>query len=137
MLIFWAYAGFELGALPTNEINEPERTVPRTIVAGMFIVIAFYFLTNLVVVSSIPQETLMASTSPLMDVVPSIFSIVGSAAEGLVLFVGVGALLSIMGSDELGTLGTSRLTYAMSLDGLLPHQLAREHPRSRPRTWRS
>jgi len=129
VLIFWAYAGFELSTLPTNEINEPERTVPRAIVAGMFIVMAFYFLTNLVVVASIPQETLMTSTSPLMDATRSIFSIAGSSAEGLVLFVGVGALLSIMGSDESGTLGTSRLAYAMSLDGLLPHQLARKHPR--------
>lgn len=129
VLIFWAYAGFELSTLPTNEINQPERTVPKAIVAGMLIVMFFYFLTNLVVVSSMPQATLKASSSPLLDATMSIFSVANGGTDVLVLFVGVGALLSIMGADESGTLGTSRLAYAMSLDGLLPHQLARKHHR--------
>ncbi len=129
VLIFWAYAGFELSTLPTDEVNEPERTVPRAIVAGMSIVMVFYLLTNLVVISAIDPAILMASSSPLMDATRSIFSVAGAATSGLVLFVGVGALLSIMGADESGTLGTSRLAYAMSLDGLLPRQLARKHHR--------
>ncbi|MDW5564268.1 MAG: APC family permease [Methanomassiliicoccus sp.] len=129
VLIFWAYAGFELSTLPTDEVDQPERTVPKAIVAGMLIVMSFYLLTNLVVVASLPQSVLKASSSPLLDATRSIFSIAGNGASGLVLFVGVGALLSIMGADESGTLGTSRLAYAMSLDGLLPHQLARKHRR--------
>ncbi|MBI0582600.1 MAG: amino acid permease [Methanomassiliicoccus sp.] len=129
VLIFWAYAGFELSTLPTDEVDRPERTVPRAIIAGMSIVIAFYLLTNLVVVSSLDQATLAASSSPLLDSTRSIFSFAGGAAGALVLFVGAGALLSILGADESGTLGTSRLAYAMSLDGLLPHQLARRHKR--------
>jgi amino acid transporter len=129
VLIFWAYAGFELSTLPTNEIEEPEKTVPKAIVGGMFIVMAFYFLTNLVVVSSLSQDVLRASSSPLLDATRSIFYVADGTTSGLVLLVGVGALLSIMGADESGTIGTSRLAYAMSLDGLLPHQLARKHPR--------
>jgi len=129
VLIFWAYAGFELSTLPTDEIDEPERTVPKAIIAGMSIVMAFYLLTNMVVIASIDPTALTTSPSPLMDATRSIYSAAGTAASGLVLFVGVGALLSIMGADESGTLGTSRLAYAMSLDGLLPHQLARRHQR--------
>lgn len=129
VLIFWAYAGFELSTLPADEVNEPERTIPKAIVAGMLIVMTFYLLTNLVVVSSMPQAVLKASESPLLDATRSIFSFADGGTDALVLFVGVGALLSIMGADESGTLSTSRLAYAMSLDGLLPHQLARRHPR--------
>ncbi len=129
VLIFWAYGGFELSTLPANEIDQPERTVPKAIVAGMLIVMSFYFLTNLVVVSSLPQAALKASPSPLLDATGSIFSFANGGTDVLVLFVGVGALLSIMGADESGTLTTSRLAYAMSLDGLLPHQLARQHRR--------
>jgi amino acid transporter len=131
VLIFWAYAGFELSTLPADEVREPTRTIPKAIAAGMSIVIAFYFLTNMAVVASVSNEVLMASTSPLLDATRSMFAVAGGAAGALVMFVGAGALLSIMGSDESGTLGTSRLAYAMSLDGLLPHQLAREHPRFR------
>jgi amino acid transporter len=52
-----------------------------------------------------------------------------SAAVALV--VGVGALLSIAGADESGTIGTSRLAYAMSIDGLLPRAFSRTHNRFR------
>src|SRR5207245_1951456 len=31
VLIFWAYAGFELSTLPTDEVNRPGRTIPRAI----------------------------------------------------------------------------------------------------------
>src|SRR6266542_53913 len=41
--------------------------------------------------------------------------------------VGVGVLLSITGADESGTIGTSRLAYAMSLDGFLPKAFSRRH----------
>jgi amino acid transporter len=41
------------------------------------------------------------------------------------LVVGVGALISIMGADESGTMGTSRLTFAMSIDGYLPRVFSR------------
>ena len=129
VLIFWAYAGFELSTLPTNDVDRPESSIPKAIMGGMLIVIAFYLLTNLVVVASLDQGALDASTSPLIDATRSIFSFAGGAAGALALFVGVGALLSIMGADESGTLGTSRLAYALSLDGLLPRPLSRKHRR--------
>jgi amino acid transporter len=127
VLIFWAFAGFELSTLPANDVEEPESTIPKALIIGMLIVMAFYLLTNLMVVSSLDQHSLSSSSSPLMDATRSIFA--GPLAGVLVLFVGVGALLSILGADESGTMGTSRLAYAMSLDGLLPHQLSKKHPR--------
>ncbi len=127
VLIFWAYAGFELSTLPADDIAEPERTVPRAIITGMLIVIAFYLLTNLAVIASVDQSVLVGSPSPLLEATRSIFSPLGGAAGAVVLFVGLSALFSILGADESGTLGTSRLTYAMALDGLLPHSLAKKH----------
>ena len=47
----------------------------------------------------------------------------------IALVVGIGALLSITGADESGTVGTSRLAYAMSIDGLLPHVFSRKQKR--------
>jgi len=43
--------------------------------------------------------------------------------------MGVGALVSVSGSDESGILGTARLSYAMSIDGLFPKLFSRIHPR--------
>ncbi|HOQ26527.1 MAG TPA: amino acid permease [Methanomassiliicoccaceae archaeon] len=129
VLIFWAFAGFELSTLPADEVDRPESSIPRAIGTGMLVVTAFYLLTNMAVVISLDQSSLAASSSPLMDAAASIFSFLGGASSAVVLFVGAAALLSILGADESGTLGTSRLAYAMSIDGYLPHVLARLHPR--------
>jgi len=125
VLIFWAYAGFELSTLPADEVERPERTIPKAIIYGMLIVIAFYLLTNLVVVGSVSQEVLATSETPLIEATKVIFNPGSLLASVMVLVVGVGALFSIMGADESGTIGTSRLAYAMALDGLLPHSFAR------------
>jgi basic amino acid/polyamine antiporter, APA family len=120
VLIFWAYAGFELSTLPADQVETPERTIPKSIVMGMLIVIGFYLLTNFVVIGLVSQATLSSSVSPLIDATSAIFGGSGTLAAVAVVFVGVGALISITGADESGTIGSSRLAYAMSLDGLLP-----------------
>jgi basic amino acid/polyamine antiporter, APA family len=125
VLIFWAYAGFELSTLPADEVEHPERTIPKAIIYGMLIVIAFYLLTNLVVIGSVSQQILATSETPLIEATKVIFYPGSLLASVMVLVVGVGALFSIMGADESGTIGTSRLAYAMALDGLLPHSFAK------------
>ncbi len=120
VLIFWAYAGFELSTLPTDNVEQPQTTIPKAIVTGMLIVIGFYFLTNFVVVGSISESVLSASSSPLIDAARAMFASPALLTAVVVLIVAIGALLSITGADESGTVGTSQLAYAMAIDGLLP-----------------
>jgi len=129
VLIFWAYAGFELSTLPTDEVDRPGKTIPRAIVIGMLIVIAFYLFTNFVVMGVVGGGALGVSTSPLIDAAQAMFSAPILLTNAVVIVVGVGALLSITGADESGTVGTSRLAYAMSIDGLLPEAFSRSHAR--------
>lgn len=129
VLIFWAYAGFELSTLPANEIVEPKKTIPKAIVSGMLIVIVFYLLTNLVIVGTVDQVTLESSRAPLIDSGERVFGVTPFLTALAGLGVGVGAIISIMGADESGTIGTSRLAYAMSLDGLLPKLFSKLHPK--------
>ncbi len=131
VLIFWAYAGFEQSTLPADEIERPARTIPKAIVLGMLIVTTFYLLTNFVVIGAVPRGTLASSSSPLIDATAAIFASPGILTAGAIGVVGVGALLSITGADESGTIGTSRLAYAMSLDGFLPKAFSRRHGRFR------
>lgn len=130
ILIFWAYAGFELSTIPADKVEKPDHTIPKAIVLGMSIVIIFYLMTNLVVVSTLDEATLSSSSSPLLATTAVLFSPLAGLAGALVLVVGIGALLSILGADESGTIGTSRLAYAMSLDGLLPAAFSKESKRS-------
>ena len=61
VLIFWAYAGFELSSLPADEIQNPRKTLPRALLLGMLIVAAFYIATNVVVIGVVSQKTLASS----------------------------------------------------------------------------
>src|SRR5438309_6043796 len=129
VLIFWAYAGFELSTIPTDEVDRPGKTIPRAIVIGMLIVIAFYLFTNFVVMGAVGGGALGVSTSPLINAAHAMFSAPILLTNAVVIVVGLGALLSITGADESGTVGTSRLAYAMSIDGLLPEAFSRSHSR--------
>jgi len=127
VLIFWAYAGFELSTLPADEIQNPRRTIPRAIAVGMTIVACFYLITNFVIIGVVDQGTLASSPAPLTVAAANVFSLSPRLAQIGSLIVGVGALVSIMGADESGTIGTSRLALAMSLDGLLPQLFSKLH----------
>lgn len=127
VLIFWAYAGFEISTLPADEVERPERTIPKAIVFGMMIVIAFYLLTNFVIVGTVDQATLAVSQSPLIDSSRAIFGSLGILSIIVPVIIGAGALISILGADESGTIGTSRLSFALSLDGLFPKFFSRLH----------
>ena len=121
VLIFWAYAGFELGTLPASEVKDPKKTIPKAIATGMMIVTAFYLSTNFVIYGILNWSNLAATSTPLVDAALIIFGAAGA------LIMAVGALLSVSGSDEAGLLTTARLSYAMSIDGLFPRIFSRIH----------
>jgi len=123
VLVFWAYAGFELGTLPAAEVKDPRTTIPKAIIIGMSIVALFYISTNLIVFGAVNWADLASSSTPLILVGGVILGAAGA------LIMTVGALFSVSGSDESGMLGTARLSYAMSIDGLFPRLFSHIHPR--------
>ena len=129
VLIFWAYAGFEISTIPAEEISEPQKTIPKAIVLGIVIVIVFYLTTNAILFGVRNATLLAGDIAPLAKAGNSIFS--SNALLALVGggIIGVGALISVAGSNESGMLGTSRLGYALAADGLFPRVFARVHPK--------
>jgi amino acid transporter len=123
VLIFWAYAGFELGSLPASEVVDPKKNVPRALISGMAIVVFFYVMTNVAVFGVVNWAELSKSPIPLVIVNTALLGTAGAVITGL------GALASVSGTDETEVLGTARLMYAMSADGLLPKMIQKVHAR--------
>jgi amino acid transporter len=123
VLIFWAYAGFELGSLPSSEVVDPKKNIPRAMITGMAIVMFFYVMTNFTVFGVVNWAQLSKSPIPLILVSTVLLGIVGAVITGF------GALASVSGTDETEVMETARLIYAMSSDGLLPKALGKVHPR--------
>ena len=125
VLIFWAYVGFEMGTLPADEVKDPSKTIPRAIIMGMAVVLFFYVSTNFIIFGAVSSSALAQTVVPLVLVGATLLPVFGGA------MMSVGALFSVSGSDESGILGTARLAYALSIDGLFPKVFARVHPRYR------
>jgi basic amino acid/polyamine antiporter, APA family len=123
VLVFWAYAGFELAPLPATEIKDPTRTLPKAIFTGMAIITLFYLTTNFVVYGMADASELARTMTPLSVVGTAIFGAFGAG------MMAIGALFSVSGSDESAVLGTSRLAYAMSVEGLFPKIVSRISPK--------
>ncbi len=129
VLIFWAYAGFEISTIPAEDVEEPSKTIPKAVVVGILIVTVFYLTTNVILFGVRNYSQLATDTAPLAAASNGILSSNVALALFGGLLVGVGALISVAGSDESGTIGTARLGYALAADGLFPKLFARIHAR--------
>jgi len=123
VLIFWAYVGFELVTVPSDEIENSKKTIPRAIILGMGVIALFYVVTNFVILGIVPWGQLALSSAPLALAGYGLLGALGAT------IVSAGALFSIAGSDEAGVLSTTRIPYAMAGDGLLPKIFAKLHPK--------
>lgn len=121
VLIFWAYVGFELATIPSKDVKDQEKTIPKAIAFGMLIVTVFYLLTNVIIMSSANYSVLSNQSAPLTYVA---FLLMGGLGA---ILMAVGAMISVSGSDESDLIGTVRLAYAMAADGYLPHKFAKLH----------
>ncbi|MGD0979616.1 MAG: amino acid permease [Candidatus Bathyarchaeia archaeon] len=129
VLIFWAYAGFEISTIPAEEIKDAKKTIPRAIVLGIAIVTVFYLVTNVLLFAVRPAAQLMNDNAPMVAATQTALSWNHPLLLVGVAIVGIGALISVAGSDESGMIGTSRLGYALAADGLFPSVFAKIHPK--------
>ena len=129
ILAFWAYTGFELAVIPSHEIDDPTITIPKAMIIGMVISTFVYVLINFVVIGAIHWTTLQFDPAPLASAGRVVLSYTPELAVIGGALLGLGALLSISGYDESGTLTTARLSYAISIDGLFPKFFSQIHPK--------
>ena len=125
VLIFWAYAGFELAVLPAGEVAAPRRTLPRGLLVGCAVATAVYLLTALSVVIGLRWQDAADSARPLTDALSAMLNSLGfdnGWAPGLVC---LGALLSIVGVCDAFMLALARLSYALAASASFPPAFAR------------
>lgn len=121
VLIFWAYAGFEMATLPASEIKNPRKIIPKAIGIGITIVIMFYLTTNFVLYGSIGWIELSESNLPLILAGTLVIGYLGG------VIVGFGAMTSVSGASSSFVLGVARLYYAMSEKGMFPKIFSKTH----------
>lgn len=112
-----------------DEVKDPGRTIPRSILISVVGVALIYFAINLSIIGVVPwREFVPASEKPNADFVVSIFmekiygSTVAKVFTAMVLWTAFGSCFALL-------LGYSRIPYAAALDGNFFKVFGRIHPR--------
>ena len=121
-LMFVAYTGYGRIATLGEEVKEPQRTIPRAIIATLIASMALYVGVALVGVSAVGAEAYGQATrlhvAPL-EVIASEFGVPGASA-----ILTVGAMTAMLGVLLNLLLGLSRVLLAMGRQGDMPGVLA-------------
>lgn len=121
----FAFGGWHMVTYTAEETRDPERTIPRSLILGTLIVTACYVGLNVVYLSVLPIDRVIASTRVAADTFEALVgSWGGSVVSGLVMFSAFGALNGVI-------LAGPRVYYSMAQDGLLFNGAAAVHPRYR------
>lgn len=122
-VLFFAFMGIESALVPSGEMKDPSRTVPRAIAIAMIGVTLLYLSIQLVSQGVLGVEALAsAKAAPLAAVAQRLM---GEPGRLLLL---LGAAISTFGYMSGMTLAMPRALFAFARDGFLPRQMAAIHP---------
>lgn len=123
LLLMFAYSGVETALVPSGEVQDPARTVPRAILMAMVGITALYVLLQLVSQGVLGAGLAASKSAPLADAAGIAL---GGWGRALLL---AGATISTLGHNAGMTLAVPRALYAFARDGYLPSPIAAVHPR--------
>jgi APA family basic amino acid/polyamine antiporter len=118
LLLIFAFAGIEVALVPSGEVRDTARTVPRAIALAMVSITVFYLALQTVAQGILGGGLAQAVVSPLADAAGASL---GGWARALLL---AGATLSMFGYLGGMTLAMPRMVFALANDGFLPRVLA-------------
>ncbi len=116
---FVAYEGFQLVINAVNEMEHPERNIPRAIYGAVFLVAAIYFIIALAAVVAIPAHDLIHDKEYALA--SGAEAIMGNFGRDLVI---IGAVLATSSAISGTMFGSSRQMARIADDGYLPAVLS-------------
>jgi APA family basic amino acid/polyamine antiporter len=122
IFLIFVFAGIESALVPSGEVREPARTVPRAVFIAMAGVTLIYLLIQ-IVAQGVLGPALVGSRTPLTDAAGRALGPWGA------MLLSAGVLLSTLGYLSGMMLAVPRALFAFGRDGFLPRALASVHPR--------
>ena len=125
-LTLWAFLGLESATVPSGDVRDPGKTIPRATILGTVLTAAVYILGTFAVMGIIPPESLAESTAPFADAAGEIFGAWGAYV------VAAGAAVSCFGALNGWILLQGQVPMATAGDGLFPGIFGRISSRGTP-----
>ena len=130
VLAMYSYGGYNQVCFIGEEIRDPARTVPRSIVLSIVVVAVLYMAMSIVILGMVPwTEAQRSRTVASLFIArtfddPAVGRLAGGAMTALILFVAAASLYGVI-------LGYSRVPFAAARDGDFFRVFARLHPAKR------
>jgi APA family basic amino acid/polyamine antiporter len=121
--ILFAYGGWQTVNYVAEEMRDPARDLPRSLLAGTIAVVAIYVLVNLAYLRTLGLEGLAGTTTPAASTAGAWLGANGER------FVAAAIAISTFGFLNHAILAPTRVYYAMAADGAFVPALAKLHPK--------
>ena len=122
-LIIVSFTGFENISTIAEEVKQPERTLPFAIIGSVVIATVLYVMLVLVATGLMPPGPIDLQRGLLLEAATITF---GPAGQ---VFMLLAALLATLSSANAATMASSRISYGMGRDMVLPAWFGRTHSR--------
>ena len=125
ILLMFAFVGIEVALIPSGEVKNPTRTVPRAAYLALVITTIIYILIQVVCQGTLGSDLANHPDSPLAE---SGAVFLGNIGRTILL---AGATISAFGFVTSDILSSPRMLFAFGRDGTFPAIFAHVHPRFR------
>jgi amino acid transporter len=117
------YGGYYNVCLIADEVQQPKRTLPRSILFSIVLVAAIYLVMNVAIIGVVPWREAVHSQAIVADFMVRIYGGMGGKVVAVLIVV------ASFGSVFAVLLGYSRIPYAAAIEGQFFSVFARLHPK--------
>src|SRR6266699_1996809 len=125
ILLIFAFVGIEVALIPSGEVKNPARTVPRSAYLALVVTTIIYITIQLVAQGTLGANLANYKDAPLAEAAAKFL---GNIGRTILL---AGATISAFGFVTSDILSSPRMIFAFGRDGALPKWFAHVHPRYR------
>jgi amino acid transporter len=124
--IFFSFIGLDAVSTAGDEVKNPQKTMPRALIAALIIVIVFYVLVALAALGTQPWQAFEGQQEAGLAKI--LENVTGVSIWGTIL--ALGAVISIFSVTLVTLYGQTRILFAMGRDGMLPPVFSKVSPRN-------
>lgn len=110
--IFYTYDGWHTATYFTEENTDPAKTMPKSMITGVLLIIFIYLLVNGAILYALPESMLMNSKLAAADTISYIFG------DGYSKIITLFLMISILGIVNAQIMFAPRVIFSMSRDQL-------------------
>lgn len=124
---FWAYEGWMALGFVGEELEKPEKDIPKAVSIGLLLIVSLYVLVNAAYLYVMPIDDIIRETTADTNKIAAVLvidKIFGTGGAGLISAM---ILVATFGCTNATILASARIYYAMAHKGLFFEKIKKSH----------